>query len=161
KDKRVKGEGAEGYRMGGLIETSVGRVMFNDILPARLSFYNITMKSKDLANVISDCYLELGRRETIRLLDRMKEFGFKESTRSGLSCATSDLKTPPNKEKVIASAEGEVLKRQKLYDRGIITAQERYNQVLDTWTHAREQITQAMMEEFKHDVRDLGAYVNP
>ena len=161
KDKRVKGEGAEGYRMGGLIETSVGRVMINDILPAKMSFYNHTMKSKDLANVISDCYLELGRRETIRLLDRMKEFGFKESTRSGLSFATSDLKTPPNKEKVITSAEAEVLKRQKLYERGIITAQERYNQVLDTWTHAREQITQAMMEEFKHDVRDQGAYVNP
>ncbi|HTN05063.1 MAG TPA: DNA-directed RNA polymerase subunit beta', partial [Planctomycetaceae bacterium] len=61
KDKRVKGEGAEEFTKGGLIETSVGRVMFNDILPAKMAYYNITMKSKDLANVISDCYLELGR----------------------------------------------------------------------------------------------------
>jgi DNA-directed RNA polymerase subunit beta' len=160
-DKRVKGEGADTYKPGGIVETSVGRVMFNDMLPSKMSFYNYGMKSKDLANVISDCYLELGRRQTIQLLDRMKELGFRESTRSGLSFATSDLKTPPNKEKVISDAEGNVLKRQKLYERGVITSQERYNQVLDTWTHAREQITAAMMEEFKHDVRDGGAYVNP
>ena len=161
KDKRVKGEGAEGFKMGGLVETSVGRVMFNDILPARMSFYNITMKSKDLANVISDCYLELGRRYTIGLLDKMKEFGFVHSTRSGLSFATSDLKTPPNKEKVIADAEKKVLNSQKLYDKGLITAKERYEQVLDFWTHASEQIRAAMMDAFKSDVRDQGAYVNP
>jgi DNA-directed RNA polymerase subunit beta' len=161
KDKRVKGDGAESFKLGGLIETSVGRVMFNDILPAKMSFYNLTMKSKDLANVISDCYLELGRRATIDLLDKMKEFGFLQSTRSGLSFATSDLKTPPNKEKVIVDAETKVLKSQKLYEKGLITAKERYEQVLDTWTHASEQIRTAMMEAFKTDVRDKGAYVNP
>jgi DNA-directed RNA polymerase subunit beta' len=161
KDRRVKGEGADTYKLGGLIETSVGRVMFSDILPAKMAFYNITMKSKDLANVISDSYLELGRRATIQLLDSMKNFGFLQSTRSGLSFATSDLKTPPNKEKVITEAEQSVLKNQKLYDRGVITHKERYEKVLDTWTHASELIRAAMMESFKHDVRDGGAYVNP
>ncbi len=161
KDKRVKGDGAEGYVNGSLIETSVGRVLFNDFLPSKMAFYNNTMKSKDLANVISDCYLELGRRFTIQLLDRMKECGFRESTRSGLSFATSDLKTPDNKESVIAAAEAEVLKRDRLYQRGIITAQERYNQVLDQWTHASEEIRSAMMEAFKNDLRDGGSYVNP
>jgi DNA-directed RNA polymerase subunit beta' len=161
KGKRVKGDGAEGFSSGGLIETSVGRVVFNDFLPPKMAFYNQSMKNRDLANVISDCYLELGRRHTIRLLDQMKECGFRESTRSGLSFATSDLKTPDNKEKVLAAAEAEVLKRQKLYEKGIITAQERYNQVLDTWTHASEEIRGAMMEAFKNDVRDNGAYVNP
>ena len=67
--KRVKGDGAETYRPGGLVETSPGRVMFNDILPKKMSYYNQTLASKDLARVISDCYLELGRRETIELLD--------------------------------------------------------------------------------------------
>ncbi|MDZ4688666.1 MAG: DNA-directed RNA polymerase subunit beta', partial [Planctomycetaceae bacterium] len=161
KDKRVKGDAADTFKLGGLVETSVGRVMFNDILPAKMSYYNITMKSKDLANVISDCYLELGRRATIDLLDKMKEFGFIQSTRSGLSFATSDLKTPPNKEKVIAEAEGKVLKSQKLYEKGLITSKERYEQVLDVWTHASEQIRTAMMESFKTDVRDKGAYTNP
>lgn len=160
-DKRVKGEGADSFSSGSLIETSVGRVIFNDFLPKKMSFYNNTMKSKDLANVISDCYLELGRLYTIQLLDRMKECGFRESTNSGLSFATSDLKTPNNKESVIAAAEAEVLKRDKLYQKGIITAQERYNQILDQWTHASEEIRSAMMESFKNDIRDNGAYVNP
>ncbi len=58
------------------METSPGRVIFNDILPKKMSYYNQTLGSKDLARVISDCYLELGRRETIELLDRMKSCGF-------------------------------------------------------------------------------------
>ncbi|MFO1092023.1 MAG: DNA-directed RNA polymerase subunit beta' [Planctomycetaceae bacterium] len=161
KEKRVKGEGADVYRSGRLVETTVGRVLFNDILPASMAYYNQTMKSKDLANVISDCYLELGRRATIRLLDAMKRIGFQESTRSGLSFATSDLVTAPNKEKVILDSEGQVLKQQKLYDRGIITGQERYNKVIDIWTHAREQITESMKHELEHDLREHGAYVNP
>jgi len=161
RDKAVKGDGAADFRRGGLIETTVGRVMFNDVLPPQMAFYNLTMKSKDLANVISDCYLLLGRRQTIDLLDRMKNLGFHEATASGVSFATSDLKTPPNKEKVIHEAEQQVLKDQKLYSRGIITDQERYNKVLDTWTHAREEITNSMMHEMEHDYRDDGSYVNP
>ena len=160
-EKRVKGDGEDSYKPGGLIETSPGRVMFNDILPDKMSYYNITMRSKDLANVISDCYQELGRRETIKLLDRMKETGFRASTASGLSFGSSDLVTAPNKDEVIKNAEKDVLKQMKLYDRGIITNQERYNKVIDTWTHAREEITTSMMEVLESDVRDDGAYVNP
>jgi len=161
RDKRVKGEGAEAHTPGKLLTTNVGRVIFNDILPASMSFYNLTMRNKDLANVISDCYLEMGRRETIALLDRLKETGFQFSTRSGLSFGASDLKTPPNKEKVIGTAEAAVLQKQRLFEKGIITDRERYYQVLETWTHVREQITVAMMHELEHDVREDGAYVNP
>src|SRR5690606_7028120 len=82
RDKRVKGDDAENYRPGTLVTTCVGRVLFNDILPKEMAFYNRTMKSKDLANVISDCYLELGRRQTIELLDRMKDLGFEQATAS-------------------------------------------------------------------------------
>ena len=161
KDKPLRGDGADDHRPGKLVDTSVGRVIFNDIVHQAMPFYNITMKSKDLANVISDCYLQLGRRQTIELLDRMKAIGFREATASGISFATSDLKMPPNKDKVIRDAEQKVLKDQKLYDRGIITDQERYNKVLDTWTHAREEITNSMMHEMEHDYRDDGSYVNP
>jgi DNA-directed RNA polymerase subunit beta' len=159
--KRVKGDGAETYRPGGLVETSPGRVIFNDILPKKMSYYNQTLGSKDLARVISDCYLELGRRETIELLDRMKTCGFRASTESGLSFGVSDLKTAPNKQEVIGKSEKDVLKQQKLFERGVITNQERYNKVLDIWTHAREEITKSMMEQLKEDVRESGAYVNP
>lgn len=142
--KRVKGDGAESYRPGGLVETSPGRVMFNDILPKKMSYYNQTLGSKDLARVISDCYQELGRRETIDLLDRMKTCGFRASTESGLSFGVSDLKTAPNKHEVISKSEKDVLKQQKLFERGVITNQERYNKVLDIWTHAREEITKSV-----------------
>jgi len=162
KDKRVVGEGADRHKPGGLIETTVGRVLFNDILHPSMPYYNLPMKGKDLSRVISDCYLLLGRRETIALLDRIKELGFTESTQSGLSFATSDLRTAPDKDKIIAAAEAEVVKQQKLYERGVITNQERYNAVLDQWTHARELITQSMMQQLEHDVReDDPGYVNP
>jgi DNA-directed RNA polymerase subunit beta' len=159
--KRVKGEDAEKFRSGGLVETSPGRVFFNDVLPKKMAFYNQTLGSKDLARVISDCYLELGRRETIELLDRMKSLGFRTSTESGLSFGVSDLCTAPNKDKEIAESEKAVLRLMKLFERGVITNLERYNKVLETWTHARESITKSMMERLKDDVRHGGAYVNP
>ena len=90
---------------GALIETTVGRVMFNSTLPDGMPFYNIPMRSSDLAKVISDCYQTLGRRKTIDLLDDMNRLGFRNSTRSGLSFATDDLITPPNKSKIIGDAE--------------------------------------------------------
>jgi DNA-directed RNA polymerase subunit beta' len=161
KEKTVKGEGAEDYKPGRLVTTTVGRVMFNDVLQPQMAFYNITMKGRDLANVISDCYQLMGRKATIELLDNMKELGFHQATESGMSFAASDLKTAPNKDKVIGDAETSVLKQQKLFEKGVITNQERYNQVLDTWTHARELITKSMMHELEHDYRDNGHYVNP
>jgi len=110
--------------------------------------------------VISDCYQFLGRSRTIELLDDMNQLGFREATRSGLSFATDDLITPESKSRIIAAAEKEVLRRNKLYQRGIITEGERYNQVLDAWTHAREQITTEMMSALETDFR-TGGYVNP
>ena len=144
-----------------IIETSYGRVIFNMMLPAGMDFYNYPLKSGDLAVVISDCYQTLGRRETIELLDDMNQLGFRESTRSGLSFATDDLVTPESKEKIVAAAEKEVLKFRKHYERGVITEQERYNKVLDTWTHARESITKEMMAAMEADDRGGLGYVNP
>src|SRR5208337_4583192 len=100
-------------------------------------------------------------RETIDLLDRMKDLGFRESTRSGLSFATDDLRTPLNKEQVIRDAEKEVEKVQKQFLRGIITDVERYNKVIDLWTHARDEITKQMMFDLAHDIRDGKPYLNP
>ncbi len=111
--------------------------------------------------MISDCYQEMGRRATIKLLDDMNQLGFRESTRSGLSFATDDLVTPESKEKIVSAAEKEVLKFRKHYERGVITDQERYNKVLDTWTHARESITAEMMQAMEADDRGGLGYVNP
>jgi DNA-directed RNA polymerase subunit beta' len=151
---------AEDAVPGALIETTVGRVIFNMTLSDQMPFYNIPMRSSELAKVISDCYQILGRRATIDLLDDMNRLGFRSSTYSGLSFATDDLITPPSKGRIINDAEREVLKKNKLYQRGIITEGERYNQVLDAWTHARERITTEMMTELENDYRRPG-YVNP
>jgi DNA-directed RNA polymerase subunit beta' len=158
--RKLKTEDDTG-KLGDLIETTYGRIMFNMVLPGGLDYYNIPMRSAELATVISDCYQRLGRSATINLLDELKRIGFQQSTRSGLSFATDDLVTPASKAKHIAEAEKQVLKFKKLYDRGVITEQERYNQVLDTWTHAREAITAEMMDAMKSDERGGTGYVNP
>ena len=158
--RRIKTEDETG-KPGEQISTTYGRILFNMMLPEGMDFYNTTLKSGDLATVISDCYRKLGRRATINLLDDMNQLGFRESTRSGLSFATDDLVTPESKTKFIIDAEKQVMKFKKLYDRGVITDQERYNQVLDTWTHTREAITGEMMDAMKSDDRGGHGYVNP
>ena len=164
-NRQLKTDDDTNSEPGAVIETTAGRVLFNSILPEGMLFYNIPMRSSELARVISDCYQLLGRRKTIDLLDNMNRVGFSWSTRSGLSFATDDLITPESKLKIIGDAEKAVLKILKLYQRGVITDGERYNQVLDTWTHAREQITKEMMAELEQDTdaRDArhSGYVNP
>jgi len=145
---------------GRRIETTVGRVMFNSMLPEGMPFYDVPLRSGELARVVSDCYEILGRRQTIELLDDMNQLGFQQSTLSGLSFGTDDLITPPTKGRIIGEAEKTVLKFNKLFQRGVITEVERYNQVLDAWTHAREQITAEMMTALENDFR-TDNYVNP
>jgi DNA-directed RNA polymerase subunit beta' len=145
----------------GLVLTTVGRVLFNDILKPQMAFYDLALGSKYLARIIADCYQLLGRRETIDLLDRMKETGFRESTISGLSFATDDLRTPANKETAIRNAEKEVEKINKNYQRGLLTEVERYNNIIDEWTRVREDITTQMMNDLKNDQRNGEQYLNP
>ncbi len=167
--RMCEGRGIEPYaRIGDLRNgkqiyrrlTTVGRVMFNMILPKGMPFYNLALRSGELARVISDSYEMIGRRATIELLDDMNQIGFRQSTLSGLSFGTDDLITPATKGKIIGEADKSVLKFNKLFQRGVITEVERYNQVLDTWTHAREQITTEMMSGLENDFRGDG-YVNP
>jgi len=114
KGKLVKSETSDELQEIPLVETTVGRIIFNDVLPEKMAFYNLPMKSGELARVISDCYALLGRRATIELLDDMNRAGFREATRSGLSFATDDLITPPTKTRIIGDAEKQVLKINKL-----------------------------------------------
>jgi DNA-directed RNA polymerase subunit beta' len=161
KHQRLKSEGDEKNKPGIIIQTTYGRIAFNAILPKGMDYYNKPFKSGDLASAISDCYQLLGRRATIGLLDDMMQIGFREAFLSGLSFATDDLITPTTKVNHINKAEKEVLRLRKFYERGIITEKERYNQVLDTWTHAREAITNEMREAMKNDDRGGTGYVNP
>jgi DNA-directed RNA polymerase subunit beta' len=145
----------------GLVRTTVGRVIFNDILHPKMAYYDLPLGGKYLSRIIADCYQVLGRRETIGLLDRMKDIGFRESTRSGLSFAASDLRTPENKEAVLREREKEAEKFRKQFERGIITEIERYNKVIDTWMGARDEITKRLMTDLANDRREGKPYLNP
>jgi len=160
KGRKLKTD-ANNAKEGAVINTTYGRILFNAILPAGMDFYNMTAKSGDLAMVISDCYQKLGRRATINLLDDMNQLGFRESTRSGLSFGADDLVTPDSKGKHIAEADKKVMNYQKNYNKGLITAQERYNQVIDTWTNTRELITKDMLSAMEVDDHRGPWYVNP
>jgi DNA-directed RNA polymerase subunit beta' len=157
--RKLKGD--PNAKPGAIIETTFGRILFNSILPEGMDFYNQAMKGSDLATVISDCYQLLGRRATIKLLDDMNQLGFRESTKSGLSFGADDLLTPGSKVKHIADADKKVMAFQKSYLKGVMTAQERYNQVLDAWTHTRELITKDMMQEMENDSHRGNWYINP
>jgi DNA-directed RNA polymerase subunit beta' len=126
---------------GQFIETTVGRVLFNDILPGGMKFYNEPMTKKVISQVISDCYRNRGHQETVKLLDRLKSLGFEQSTFSGASMAVSDLGVPKDKEERVKKAQQEVEKIQSQYRRGLITDGERYNKIIDIWTHVTEDVS--------------------
>jgi len=136
------------------IDTTVGRLIFNDILHKEMPFFNCPLSSKGSARVIADCYKFLGRSETIDLLDRIKELGFKRSTLAGLSFGLTDMRIPEKKKGIIDGAQKKVDRIVKAFQHGAITDMERYNALIDIWVHVREEVTEAMMAEFKNDYRN-------
>ena len=150
---------------GAIISTTPGRVIFNMMLPKGMDFYNtpfLVLRSERHGERDFGLLPKIGTQIDDQLAGRHEPTpGFRESTRSGLSFATDDLVTPGSKTRILQEAEKTVLKFRKLYERGVITELERYNQVLDTWTHAREQITGEMLTAMEHDDRGGHGYVNP
>ncbi|MBP8605456.1 MAG: DNA-directed RNA polymerase subunit beta' [Phycisphaerae bacterium] len=158
-DKKILGENGE--EKGPVIETTPGRCLFNDILPAKMPFYNMVMDKKRLGNVIQDCFDICGSRDTIDLLDNIKELGFKRATLAGMSFGITDLRIPDEKPAIIEATQKRVDRVMKNYQSGILTEGERYNQIIDAWTHARVAVTNAMMNAMKNDTRDGKPYLNP
>jgi DNA-directed RNA polymerase subunit beta' len=144
-----------------VIETTVGRCLFNDILVEQMPFYNLTMSQKKLSQVISDCFEFAGNRETVGLLDRIKD-GLPHATLAGLSFGLTDLKIPAKKAEIISETEKRVAKILKNYSEGVLTERERYNQVIDAWTNARVAVTNEMIRGLREDRKDDGTpYLNP
>jgi DNA-directed RNA polymerase subunit beta' len=141
--------------------TTVGRVIFADILSGGMPFYNCPLGKKGAARVIDDSYAYSGRGATIDMLDRLKEIGFKWSTLAGISFGITDLRIPEAKHTLLDEAQKKADRIRKNYERGIITERERYRQLLDIWAHCREEITKKLLETIKADRRDAatGEYV--
>ena len=129
--------------------TTVGRVLFNQIIPAELPFQNRDMKKKALSELVFESYRKSGLAGTVQFLDRLKEFGFRNATRGGVSIGIEDLEIPADKEQLLEEATTRVERFQKAYQTGNITNGERYNKVIDTWTHANNDIAEAMVKRMK------------
>jgi DNA-directed RNA polymerase subunit beta' len=139
---------------GHVIMTTVGRCIFNDILPKGMPFYNFALTSAGQSRVIADCYALLGRPSTIDLLDNMKQLGFKRSTLAALSFGITDIRTPDTKAAILDEGQKKADRVEKNYRMGAITDQERYSQLLDIWAHARKQVTDDLMTSLENDYRD-------
>jgi DNA-directed RNA polymerase subunit beta' len=156
--KRDTVEKSEGF---GRYVTTIGRIVFNDVLPPGMPYYNYEVDKKGLSSVISTCHRRLGKEATLRLLDDLKGLGFKSATLAGLSLSKDDLKVPTRKPEILKGAEDEVARIEKNYQKGAITDGERYNQIIDIWTTARERVGEAMMMEMRDDIREGKAVLNP
>jgi len=129
--------------------TTVGRVLFSQIVPAGLPYQNRDMKKKALSELVFESYRKAGLSETVAFLDRLKTFGFRNATRGGVSIGIEDLEIPAEKESLLEEATARVERFQKAYQTGNITNGERYNKVIDTWTHANNDIADAMVKRMR------------
>ncbi|MCQ2377875.1 MAG: DNA-directed RNA polymerase subunit beta', partial [Victivallaceae bacterium] len=131
------------------ILTSAGRCLFNEIWDPRLGFYNKLAKKKDLGRLISDSYKIAGHEATIKLLDDLKDLGYRHSTLAGLSISIADLKVPQQKEEIIANAREQIDSVIKQYNDGYLTDGERYKKVIDIWTQASNSVANALFENLE------------
>jgi DNA-directed RNA polymerase subunit beta' len=129
--------------------TTVGRVLFNAIVPTEIEYQNREMKKKALGELVFESYRRAGLATTVEFLDRLKDFGFRNATRGGVSIGIEDLHIPAEKETLLREAEARVERFQRAYQTGNITNGERYNKVIDTWTHANNDIADAMVKAMR------------
>jgi DNA-directed RNA polymerase subunit beta' len=131
------------------VATTAGRVIFNSILPDMLrkdlGFQNKAMRKRDLSELVFESYRRAGLAPTVQFLDALKEFGFRYATMGGVSIGVADLEIPSEKASLLHDAEARVERFQRAYATGQITFGERYNKVIDAWTHANNDIAEAMV----------------
>jgi DNA-directed RNA polymerase subunit beta' len=130
-----------------IISTTVGRVIFNQLLPKEFGFVNIELNKKNIGDIVAECYKRFGHSRTIVLLDEIKRLGFEFATLGGISISVDDLKIPKAKAEVLKEARQEVDKVEEQYHKGIITDRERYNKVVDIWTRATDRISDLLFAE--------------
>ena len=139
-----------------IVESTVGRFIFNENIPQDLGFVDrsvdpfrleidFLVDKKALGKIIDKCFRKHGNTETAVLLDHIKSLGFKFSTRGGITVAVADMKIPEAKKGYITEAEEKVDKYEKAYRRGLISDEERYERVIETWTETTEKVTDALM----------------
>jgi DNA-directed RNA polymerase subunit beta' len=143
---------------GEMVETTMGRVLVGDLLPASVPFaeVNKVMTKKALGALIDYTYRHAGTKDTVILADRLKDIGYEFATRSGISICIDDMKIPSAKEGLVSKAENEVADVSQQYSDGLITSGEKYNKVVDIWSKVTEDVANKMMEGIKVDKDEDG-----
>ncbi len=139
--------------------TTVGRVLFNEIVPLPLRFVNRELKKKEITALVDECHHRLGNAETVKFLDDLKDIGFRYAGLSGLSIGIDDMHTPSSKQRLIEDARRQVIEVEQQYLDGVITNGERYNKVVDIWAHVTEEIADEMFRELESG--EQGGEFNP
>ncbi len=142
RDKKTGGE---------RIRTTVGRVIFNEVLPEELDFRNHLMDKKAIKELVSECSHKLDNAQTAEMVDRMKNIGFRYATQSGISIAMNDLRLPAEKEQLLAEADARIAEIDEQYEMGLITDDERYEQAVAIWretTDKVQEVIQRRLEEY-------------
>ncbi|BDT74379.1 MULTISPECIES: DNA-directed RNA polymerase subunit beta' [Polynucleobacter] len=155
-DKKAEGD-ARFAEKTKIYQTSVGRAILSEILPKGMSFEEINkpLKKKEISRLINTSFRKCGLRETVIFADRLLQSGFRLATNAGISVAIDDMLIPTSKERIITEASAKVKEYDKQFMSGLVTNQERYNNVVDIWGAAGDQVGKAMMDELSHvDVLD-------
>jgi DNA-directed RNA polymerase subunit beta' len=149
-DPRPAADMEEGEaRKPGFIRTTPGRAIFNSVVPQEMGFWNRTMGKKELGDIIFSAYRTVGLARTTVFLDDLKAFGFRYSTAGGISVGIEDMEIPAEKGDILREAEDDVARFTRAYNNGVISNGERYNKVIDTWTHANNDVADAMVARLK------------
>ncbi|MBI3316851.1 MAG: DNA-directed RNA polymerase subunit beta' [Candidatus Omnitrophica bacterium] len=134
---------------GDVVETTMGRITFNKVLPEGFRFVNEVVAKGTLSKIIAQCYRQFGHNEVVQLLDRLKGLGFEEATRAGLSIGIDDIQIPKAKNNLLDEARRDVQAIENQYRNGLITEGERYNKVIDIWTHITDRVSDSMFESLE------------
>ncbi len=134
---------------GNFIETTVGRVIFNQIVPKEMGFFNQLLIKKTFGGFIGQMFMKLGNKVTAKFLDDLKDTGFRYSTAGGLSVSYADMIIPEEKVNLIEKANKKVEAILSEHEQGVITDAERYNKIIDVWTHTTNDVARALMDKIK------------
>jgi DNA-directed RNA polymerase subunit beta' len=133
------------------VATTPGRIIFNSVVPPEMGFWNKTMGKKELGDIIFSAYRTVGLGTTTVFLDALKTFGFRYATLAGVSVGIEDMKIPAEKDAILREADDDVSRFTRAYNNGVISNGERYNKVIDTWTHANNDVADAMVNRLGAD----------
>ncbi len=133
---------------GDIVETTIGRIIFNQVFPEEQEFINYEINKKEMSKLIENCCLTYDRSVLVDMLDKIKYLGFHFATKAAVTIGVQDIVIPPNKWKILDKPEAEVDKIKKQYRRGLITHEESHQKIVDIWTKATDDVSEAMEANF-------------